>query len=105
MTLTSRSLWRDARRHPWQWILAVLGVALGVAVVVAVDLANHSASRAFGLSLEAVSGKATHQIEATGPGGLDETLFTHLRLAGIRPSAPVVEGHVARAWWRAPHPA
>ncbi|MFN2349485.1 MAG: ABC transporter permease [Thioalkalivibrio sp.] len=94
MSLTSLALWRDARRHPWQWILAVLGVAMGVAIVVAVDLANHSASRAFGLSLEAVSGKATHQIEASGPGGLDEGLFTQLRLAGIRPSAPVVEGHV-----------
>jgi putative ABC transport system permease protein len=94
VTLPSRALWRDARRHPWQWFLAVLGVALGVAVVVAVDLANHSASRAFGLSLEAVSGRATHQIQASVPGGLDEGLFTTLRLAGVRPSAPVVEGHV-----------
>lgn len=94
MTLPSRALWRDARRHPWQWFLAVLGVALGVAVVVAVDLANHSASRAFGLSLEAVFGRATHQIRSSGPGGLDEGLFTALRLAGVRPSAPVVEGHV-----------
>jgi putative ABC transport system permease protein len=94
VTLPSRALWRDARRHPWQWALAVLGVALGVAVVVAVDLANHSASRAFGLSLEAVSGRATHQIRPSGPGGLDDDLFTALRLAGVRPSAPVVEGHV-----------
>jgi putative ABC transport system permease protein len=94
VTLPSRALWRDARRHPWQWFLAVLGVALGVAVVVAVDLANHSASRAFGLSLEAVSGRATHRIQSSGPGGLDEGLFTALRLAGVRPSAPVVEGHV-----------
>ncbi len=93
MSLPSRALWRDARRHPWQWILAVLGVALGVAVVVAVDIANHSASRAFGLSLEAVSGRATHQILPAGPGGIDESLFTRLRLAGVRPSAPVVEGH------------
>ncbi|OOG28151.1 ABC transporter permease [Thioalkalivibrio denitrificans] len=93
MTLPARALWRDARRHPWQWILAVLGVALGVAVVVAVDIANHSASRAFGLSLEAVSGRATHQILPSGPAGLDERLFTELRLGGVRPSAPVVEGH------------
>lgn len=94
MTLPARALWRDARRHPWQWILAVLGVAIGVAVVVAVDIANHSASRAFALSLEAVSGSATHQVEPVGPGGIDEAVFTRLRLNGIRPSAPVVEGHV-----------
>lgn len=34
-------------RHPLQFGLCVLGVALGVAVVVSIDLANASASRAF----------------------------------------------------------
>jgi putative ABC transport system permease protein len=40
----------------------VLGVALGVAVVVSIDLANASARRAFTLSSEAVTGRATHQV-------------------------------------------
>ena len=55
-------LWRSSlrylARHPWQFGLAVLGVALGVAVVVSIDLANASAGRAFTLSTEAVTGRA-----------------------------------------------
>ncbi len=42
---------RHLRRHPWQLGLAVLGIALGVAVTVSIDLANESARRAFARSL------------------------------------------------------
>ncbi|WP_255604214.1 FtsX-like permease family protein [Oscillochloris sp. ZM17-4] len=80
-------------RHPWQIGLCVLGVALGVAVVVAIDLATASASRAFALSTESVAGRATHQIVG-GPAGLDEALYARLRVGmAVRPSAPVVEGY------------
>lgn len=86
---------RYLRRHPWQTGLAILGIALGVAVVVGIDLANASARRAFRLSAESVSGRATHQIVG-GPAGLPENLYARLRIeAGVRPSAPVVEGYVA----------
>ncbi|MFP4129373.1 MAG: ABC transporter permease [Halorhodospira sp.] len=83
-------------RQPWQAALAVLGVALGVAVVVAVQLANTSAERAFQRSAEALQGDATHRISA-GTAGLDEALYTELRRAGVRPSAPVVEGYATTA--------
>ena len=74
--------------------LSVLGVALGVALVVSIDLANESARRAFSLSSERVTGKATHQIIASA-GDLDEALFRELRIdLGIRDAAPVVEGYV-----------
>ncbi|MCS7198684.1 MAG: hypothetical protein NZ930_08485, partial [Candidatus Bipolaricaulota bacterium] len=53
---------RHLLRRPLQLALCVLGVALGVAMVIAIDLANTSASRAFDLSTEAVAGRATHQI-------------------------------------------
>ncbi len=55
--------WRYLLRHRWQSVLMVLGIALGVAVMVAIDLANASASRAFVLSTETLTGKATHQID------------------------------------------
>ena len=92
-------LWRASRRylnrHPLQMGLSILGIALGVAVVVAVDLANQSAQRAFDLSMQSVTGRATHQIVA-GPGGLDESLYVRLRRLGVIPfSAPVVSGYVA----------
>jgi putative ABC transport system permease protein len=77
-----------------QSLFFVLGVAIGVAMVVAVDLANGSAARAFELGAEAVTGRATHQIVG-GPGGLDEQIYTRLRRTlGFRMSAPVVEDYV-----------
>lgn len=75
--------------------LSVLGVALGVAVVVSIDLANSSAKRAFNLSAESVTGKATHQIVGAGE-GVDEALYAELRTTlGLRDIAPVVEGYAA----------
>ena len=32
--------WRYLLRHPWQTGLMILGIALGVSVMVAIDLAN-----------------------------------------------------------------
>jgi putative ABC transport system permease protein len=92
-------LWRSSLRylvrHPWQFGLAVLGVALGVAVVVSIDLANASARRAFTLSTEAVTGRATHQVVG-GPGGLPDDAFRRLVVeAGVEWAAPVVEDYVA----------
>jgi len=82
--------WRYLARHRWQSLLMVLGIALGVAVMVAIDLANASASRAFELSTEAVVGRATHQIRG-GPEGMDEKIYVRLRQAGLGiPLAPVV---------------
>ena len=72
-----------------------MGIALGVAVAVSIDLANASALRAFGLATEAVSGRATHQILG-GPGGLPDDLYRRLRVElGVRRAAPIVEGDVA----------
>lgn len=87
----------DLRQHPLQTGLAMLGVAIAVAVVVAVDLANHSAREAMRVSLESVTGSATHQIVA-GPQGVDERVYTRLRTElGIRRAAPVVQGGVVEA--------
>jgi putative ABC transport system permease protein len=73
--------------------LSVLGVALGVAVVVAIDLANVSAERAFELSAETVAGKATHQVVGAGA-TLDEDVYRRLRVEQrYRRSAPVVQGY------------
>ena len=86
---------RHLTRHPWQTALAVLGIALGVAVVVSIDLAGESARRTLGLSADAVTGRATHQVTG-GPAGLDEAVYVRLRVErGLRPAAPVVEGHVS----------
>lgn len=90
-----RIAWRYAWRRPLQSFFLVTGVAIGVAMIVAIDLANGSAQRAFELGAETVAGRATHQITG-GSSGLDETLYTTLRTeAGYRNSAPVVESYVS----------
>ena len=80
-------------RHPLQLIFSVVGVALGVAAVFSIDLANDSARRAFRISAQTVAGKATHQIVG-GPSGLEESLYTTLRRhGGVRTIAPIVDGY------------
>jgi putative ABC transport system permease protein len=69
---------RTLLRHPIQLAIMTLGIALGVAVMVSIDLANASAARAFDLSTSAVAGRATHMILA-GDQGVDESLYVRLR--------------------------
>ena len=75
-------------------LLSVIGIALGVAVVVAIDIANGSARRAFSLSSQGITGTATHHLLG-GPSGLDESIYVRLRReVGFVAAAPIVEGFV-----------
>jgi putative ABC transport system permease protein len=88
-TLALASL-RSLARHPWQIALSIAGIALGVAVVVGIDLASLSARRAFELSSEALIGRATHAISA--PGGVPDELYSRLRRGEPELDvAPVIE--------------
>jgi putative ABC transport system permease protein len=85
---------RFFRRHPWHLALALVGVALGVAVVTGVDLAGTAARRSFDESLTAVVGRATHQV-VPAAGALEETLYPRLRRElGIDAATPVIEGRI-----------
>src|SRR5262245_38926913 len=89
-TLWAASL-RHLLRHPAQLALALVGLAIGVATIVAVDIATASSGRAFELSMEAVNGASTHEIQG-GPGGIDEALYVELKKAGVPVAlAPMVE--------------
>lgn len=82
-------------QHPWQLILAILGITLGVAVVVSIDLALDSSLNAFTQSTQALSGKATHRMTASD-GGLDEKLYRSLRVEyGVQQLSPMVSGYVS----------
>jgi putative ABC transport system permease protein len=85
---------RHSTKHPIQSLLLVLGVALGVAMIIAIDLANGSASQAFALSTDSIVGKATHQI-VTASDKLPSSLYEDLRIKlGLEQVAPVVTGLV-----------
>lgn len=90
-----RLTWRRLRRRPLQTLLLILGVAIGVAMMVSIDLANGSAQRAFELSTNAVTGRTTHRIVPSGPSVLSEEVYYRLRRElGFSLAAPVVEGYV-----------
>jgi putative ABC transport system permease protein len=79
---------RHARRH---WALAglnVFAVGLGVAVYVAIQIANGSAARAFEAGVDVVAGKAQLEVRGT----LEDSIFPAIqRTAGVRAATPVIE--------------
>jgi putative ABC transport system permease protein len=70
--LVARPLWRE----PVRTSLTILAVALGVGVVIAIDLAGQSAAGSFHSSLESLTGKSDLEILQTG--GLDERILAKL---------------------------
>ncbi|MGE0813424.1 MAG: FtsX-like permease family protein [Vicinamibacterales bacterium] len=79
---------------PVRTLTTVGGIALGIAVVVAIQLTNASSVRGFETALDTVSGRAA--IEITGTGGIDETLLPDLGwLREIGVASPVIEGEMA----------
>ena len=86
---------RDLLRRPLFSGLMLAGLALGVSVVVAIDLASQSALRAFELSSESVTGRTTHYVVG-GPTGVPQEVYREIRLGSVDiQAAPVVEGVVS----------
>ncbi len=81
-------------KHPWQFGLSIIGIAMGVAIVVSIDIANYSSSRAFNISMNSVAGKATHQVIG-GSDGIPDSVYTNLKVTkGIKKIAPIIESYV-----------
>ena len=81
-------------RHRWQALLALVGIVMGVAVVLAVDLANSAARASFALSSTQLQGAATHRIIGNAgevPAQLYSRLFT---TPGHPLMAPVISTRV-----------
>ncbi len=72
--------------------LTILGIAVGVAVVVAIQLANQSALRAFSESVDAVAGRANFQV-VSDAGSVPEDVLLRLRPLWERGArfAPVID--------------
>lgn len=76
-------------------ITTVLGVSLGIAVVIAIQLTNASSVRGFETALETVAGKTAVEVIGSGT-GVDEDVLSQigwLREFGI--VSPVIEGTAA----------
>lgn len=92
MRLFRRIILRHARNEWGKLLLSVVGVAIGVAVFVAIRLANTTAFEAFSTSLDAVAGRANLQAIAANGEGFDESFIRRLReVAAVEAAAPVIE--------------
>jgi len=82
---------RYAARHRVLGLLNIVSVALGIAVYLAIQIANHSANESFSAGVDLVAGKA--QLEVRGD--IDETLWPVVSATpGVRATTAVVEGVV-----------
>ncbi|MEO7156353.1 MAG: FtsX-like permease family protein, partial [Vicinamibacterales bacterium] len=76
-------------------ITTVLGVSLGIAVVIAIQLTNASSVKGFATALETVAGKTAVEILGSGT-GVDESLVPELGwLRDYGGVSPVIEGTAA----------
>jgi putative ABC transport system permease protein len=83
---------RRLRAHAAQEVLAGLGVAIAVALVFAVLVANESIAGSTAQVVRTVVGPASLQLRSRGPEGFDEALLTRVeRLPGVKQAAPALE--------------
>ena len=86
-----RLIVRPMAADPVRALLTVAAVALGVAVIVAVDLASEASMGSFRSSLESLEGSASYEI--TQVGGIPETVYGDLvRLPEPLAFSPRIEG-------------
>lgn len=83
---------RRLRVHAMQEALAGVGVAIAVALVFAVTVANSSITNSASAVVRTVIGPADLQLHARGPDGFDEHLLARVeRLPGVEQAAPLLE--------------
>lgn len=81
--------WRNLATRKSRTFLTVAGVALGVAVILAVSVANKSTVAAFETMIDSMTGKADLLINGVSTGGFPrERLADVRRTSGVRTAAP-----------------
>jgi putative ABC transport system permease protein len=96
MKLFRQLILRPLRRDLTRTILTLLSIALGVAVVIAIELSGDAATGSFESSLATLVGKVDYEITANG--GADETYIAKLAALSVNARfSPVIEEPVAIA--------
>ncbi len=86
-----RFYWWRVHKHPLQEIFAGVGIAAGVALVYAVQVANTSITGSASQVVHGVVGDAQLQLSARSTAGFDERLAMKVAaLPGVRRSAPLL---------------
>jgi putative ABC transport system permease protein len=75
-----------------QELFAVLGIAVGVALLFASQVASTSLNASVAQLANGVVGQSKYQLKARGPGGFDESVLGKVRsVPGVRAAVPVLE--------------
>lgn len=89
--------WPYLRRHLFRWTLTVSGIVLGVAVFVAMHIANASVHEAFSDTVDRIAGSTQLQV-ASGEFGFDETVLEKVQaVPEVGVAVPVIESTVETA--------
>ena len=92
MKLFHQFILRHMFRERIRSVVTIIGIALGIAVVLAIRMTNASSLRGFEKAIETVSGRTSLEIVGTGL-GLDENLLSNLGwLREYGRMAPVIDG-------------
>ena len=88
MRALAAGAWRE---QPGRLVLAVLGIAFGVALGVAVHLINASAANEFDLAIRSLSGEADLVVRGARSGFSDALYPRIAKLDGVRAASPALE--------------
>ncbi|MBM4298972.1 MAG: ABC transporter permease, partial [Deltaproteobacteria bacterium] len=84
--------WRHARHHGLRTWLTFLGMALGVAVIVAIALVNRTLTTSFQSTIEQIAGKAVLQATNSESGMAEAVLSLVRDTEGVQDVAAAVDG-------------
>ena len=102
MRLFRQFILRHLRRERLRSLVTILGIALGVAVMIAIRMTNASSLRGFERAIETVSGRTSLEIVGAGA-GLDEQALGGLGwLREYGQVSPIVEGDAQAEFPTAP---
>jgi putative ABC transport system permease protein len=83
--------WLRLRKWPVQEVLAALGIAIGVALVFAVQVANSSVTGSVKQMVDGITGSSKYALTARDQDGFPERLFRQVRAQpDIQAAAPVI---------------
>lgn len=83
--------WPFLKRHRLRWVLTITGVALGVAVLVAMQAANSTVLNAFRRTIDVIGGETQLEIFGDDAGFSEDVLNIVESCAGVRVAAPIIE--------------
>jgi putative ABC transport system permease protein len=83
---------RNLRVQPLRELMAIGGIAAGVALLFAVQVAHHSVTGSFEEISRGVAGRATLELASRGPEGFDEQISEEVEhLPDVKAAAPIFE--------------